>query len=548
MAFLLRSFVLLAALGAAESSSFGSFNHDFQQRLSAPISISCTVQASVVIRVIPNTLFGTNLEWAYNADGISGADGSVTPAWANLVAQMGVATIRFPGGTLSDFYNWQDGIGPESARPAVHDPTDSGTSRNVFGTPDLIRFCAQTNTEALITVNAGTGTAAEAAAWVAYCNQPGNSQRAADGLPNPANVKLWEVGNELYLPGNPTDQAIITVTPEVYAARFLSFAAAMRQVDPTIKVMAIGMANASNVNLPYPDWSETVLQQDASQMDYIAVHNAYFPAVASAPGLTVQQVYQSLWAIPEAVDLSLQDLSALIAQYQTTRQIGIAITEWGPLFSTDPAWIDHEKTLGSAVYLARLIQVFMSQPRVSIANFFLFTDQSFMGWVGFNQVPKVPYYVIELFTKHFGTQLLAASVNGAATYNSVSVGAAGAQTGVPEVTATASLDATGQRLFVNFVNRSWSTVYPVAVNIGTFNAASAVEWSISSPGVTDNNGPDMPSWIPASDYIEPPISNSFRGPIAVTETVISPQASVILPPHSIVTVEFDGPSTAATQP
>jgi alpha-N-arabinofuranosidase len=339
---------------------------------------------------------------------MSNQDGTVPAAWTNLMTQMGVSTIRFPGGTLSDFYSWQDGIGPQSGRPVVADPTDSGTSSNIFGTPELIRFCAQTNTQPLITVNAGTGSAAEAANWVAYCNEPGNSQRTADGLPNPANIKLWEVGNELYLPGNPTDQQIISVTPEVYAGRFLSFAAAMRQVDPTIKVMAIGTANASTTSLPYPNWSETVLQQAASQMDYLAIHNAYFPVLPSGANYTTQQVYQSLWAAPEAVSQSLQNLSALIAQYQTTRQIGIAITEWGPLFSSDPAWIDHQKTLGSAVYAARLMQVFMMQPRVSIANFFLFTDQYFMGWVGFNQVPKVPFYVMELFTKHFGTQLLGA--------------------------------------------------------------------------------------------------------------------------------------------
>jgi alpha-N-arabinofuranosidase len=312
--------------------------------------------------------------------------------------------------------------------------------------------------------------------------------------------------------------------------------------------MAIGTANATIVNLPYPDWSEVVLQQAASQMDYLAVHNAYFPEFPSGSSYTTQQIYQSLWAAPEAVNLSLQNLSALIAQYQTTRQIDIAITEWGSLFSPDPAWIDHEKTLGSAVYLARLMQVFMNQPRVSIANFFLFTDQSFMGWVGYNQVPKVPFYVVKLFTKHFGTQLLTASVAGDATYNVQSVGAAAAQTNVPEVTATASFDSTGQRLFVNFVNRSWSTTYPVAVKIGTFNAASATEWSISSPGVTDNNGPDMPPWVPASDYAEPALSASFQGPIGIAESSIDPKATVTLPAHSIVTIEYDGPSTSPTLP
>jgi alpha-N-arabinofuranosidase len=423
----------------------------------------------------------------------------------------------------------------------VTDPTDSGQSPNVFGTPDLIRFCAATHTTPLITVNAGTGTATEAANWVAYCNEPGNAQRTADGLPNPANIKLWEVGNELYLPGNPSDQQIITVTPQVYAARFLAFASAMRAADPTIKIMAIGTANSTTVTLPYPNWTQVVLQQAASQIDYIAVHNAYFPEFPSGEGYTTQEVYQSLWAAPEAVASSLSSLAQLIAQYQTaSRPIGIAITEWGSLFSPDPAWIDHPKTLGSAVYLARLMQVFMAQPQVSVANFFLFTDTSFMGAVGYNQAPKVPYYAIAMYTQHFGTQLIGATLTGAATYSAPSVGAAAAATGVPEVTAIASLDASGQHLYVNFVNRSWSTTYTATDALGGFNAVSATEWSISSPGVTDNNGPDMPSWVPTTDYVEPALSAGFTGPISIVQTAIGPTARVSLPPHSIVTVEYTG--------
>jgi hypothetical protein len=86
------------------------------------------------------------------------------------------------------------------------------------------------------------------------------------------------------------------------------------------------------------------------------------------------------------------------------------------------------------------------------------------------------------------------------------------------------------------------------INIGSFNAATAVEWSISSAGVTDNKGPDMTSWVPASDYVEPAHSSSFHGPITIVETAINPRSGFTLPPHSIVTVEFDGPSVAPTQP
>ena len=34
----------------------------------------------------------------------------------------------------------------------------------------------------------------------------------------PAGIRLWEVGNELYLPGNPGERKI-TQTPQAYAAQ-----------------------------------------------------------------------------------------------------------------------------------------------------------------------------------------------------------------------------------------------------------------------------------------------------------------------------------------
>ena len=69
-------------------------------------------------------------------------------------------------------------------------PTDSGRSPNVFGTPELLQWCSVIGAKPLITVNAGTGAADEAAAWVAYCNSTQSPERTADGLTRPANVSL----------------------------------------------------------------------------------------------------------------------------------------------------------------------------------------------------------------------------------------------------------------------------------------------------------------------------------------------------------------------
>lgn len=73
--------------------------------------------------------------------------------------------------------------------------------------------------QAVICVNAGTGTSKEAAAWVRYANK-------VKGY----NIKQWEIGNEL--DGEWEESGPISARH--YAARFLEYARAMKAVDPTI--------------------------------------------------------------------------------------------------------------------------------------------------------------------------------------------------------------------------------------------------------------------------------------------------------------------------
>ena len=75
------------------------------------------------------------------------------------------------------------------------------------------------NAQAVICVNAGTGTAQEAAAWVRYANK-------VKGY----NIKQWEIGNEL--DGEWEESGPISARH--YAARFLEYARAMKAVDSTI--------------------------------------------------------------------------------------------------------------------------------------------------------------------------------------------------------------------------------------------------------------------------------------------------------------------------
>src|SRR5439155_10556451 len=121
-----------------------------------------------------------------------------------------------------------------------------------FGTDEFIRFCRRVGAEPSITVNVeGSGaTVDEAAAWVEYCNGSRETKhgalRAANGHPEPYNVRLWEIGNEIWANWMRGHSDART-----YARNFNRYAAAMRAIDPAIQLIAVG-DNDTN-------WNATVL-------------------------------------------------------------------------------------------------------------------------------------------------------------------------------------------------------------------------------------------------------------------------------------------------
>jgi alpha-L-arabinofuranosidase len=504
-------------------------------------TLNCTIDVQAHLGVINKRLYGTNLEWFNDAGGLSSPDLNLREKITALTKAQGAKVMRFPGGTLADFYHWKDGIGPQNQRQKKHHPTDPGISENQFGSPEFFNFLKTTDSEGLITVNAGTGTAEEAAEWVAYANQPQHLQRMADGVQAPANIRLWEIGNELYLPGNPGEQKI-TVTPEVYAQRYLAFSRAMKAVDPSITTIAIATAKSHiGPDTEFQNWAEVLLKQAASEIDMVAVHNAYFPIMLTETQPHVKDVYPSLWASPEAVDRSLIKLENLIKQYETTKKIGIAVTEWGALFSFpfhDHYWIDHVKTMGSGVYVARMMQVFASHPRVEMANYFKLSDRSFMGWINYEGHPKVPFWILALYAKFTGDMRIQASID-SPHYDSHAIGIMQAEKQVPVVTVLASRDTKNQKLYVNIVNRSMDTSYPIHLHVkgGDVNQ-QATQYKVEAKEMTAHNGRDIPPELPYKPEYEP-YSTAPENSIKIQSHTVDITKPFSIAPFSVMTLELD---------
>lgn len=445
------------------------------------LSASIEVDASRKLREIPSSVYGSNLEWAGGGQGIwESAAGRLNPTVVELTQFAGATLMRFPGGVFSDYYRWRQGIGPQNGRPVVDVLPAGPKSLHHFGTDEALAFARTTGGRLLITVNIITATPAEAADWVRYVNKPA------------LEVEHWEVGNEPYVPGP------ASLSPEAYAYRFLDFARAMRAADPRIKIGAVSDENFSlSAPRQYSDWTARLVSVAGGEIDFLSVHCGYAPAIHKDFGWSSRTVYAALLAAPQAIARHLDDLGKRLDKLAPGRNIKIAVTEWGPYFqtATDGRFVDHPKTLASAVFAASMMKCLIESTRTEIANFFKLVDNAYQGWIGMRRgvyTPKAPLYALTMFRQTFGT-VLVGSATSSPRFDAPAVGWAGAEAQVPWLETVSSLSADSSKLYVMVINKHFDR--PIRANLTLRGFAPQSEggtYTLASWGADSNTGTDLP--------------------------------------------------------
>jgi alpha-L-arabinofuranosidase len=462
------------------------------------ISGSISVDATKVIKPVSRGLYGIHATWVYDAEGLWDPDkAAFRPQVLKLAEDLQPGPIRFPGGIGADFYHWRDGIGPQGSRPMRSHGSDEGKSSNGFGTGELMAFSKATGGEPLLMVNILNGTPEEAADWVAYCNQPENVERARNGSPKPYGVRLWEVGNEPYAKAWSKAQKQGQLSAEEYSARFLQYAAAMKKVDPSIRLLAVGGHNFGRYSLMDDNsWTKTLLLRAGPAIDYLAVHNAYTPVMAKKSPF--YEVYRAMITFPEIVKEDFKNLNRDIEAYapKDADRIKLAVTEWGPFFAPakDETYLDHTKTLGAALLVASMMQVFLNADRVEIANFFKFIDYlGFMGMVGRDGVAKASYYALQMYSRHFGDVLVSSTAQSPTYDFGKALAGVDAARNLPYLVAVASLSADRSKMYIVAVNKHFTDSIRTTIRIQGFQPKPAATlWTLTGPSLDANNGPDLP--------------------------------------------------------
>ena len=312
------------------------------------------------------------------SDGIFGIntalwDGDLLkPATIEYVKAVNHTVLRYPGGLRADEDHWQ----------AVLKKKDW-----MVDVDEFLDFCKKTNCEPMFTVNFGTGTPEEAAEWVKHVNSE-----------KKANVRLWEVGNELY-----GDWHANHCSAEDYGKRSAEFIKAMKKVDPTILAAVVWVLDG--------EWNKKVFDYTKDLADGVIVHHySQHSGEENDPGLL--SAPEGLGTIIPLVRKQVKDYGGAGKRYQ------VWLTDWNSVdFKPGPQTLSIVNGLYVADYLGMLAKENIEQASYWDVHNDM-TEQggdygylSRMGAPDGDNVPRPSYWAFKLASLSLRGKLVECSLN-----------------------------------------------------------------------------------------------------------------------------------------
>jgi hypothetical protein len=239
-------------------------------------------------------------------------------------------------------------------------------------------------------------TPATAAAMVTYAN-----------VTNHYGIKYFSIGNEpdLYATqGSLTDSsapAIPGYTAVDYCASATAYVAAMKAVDPTIKIVGPDLSNMYLGGSSADNWLNTILTTCGDLFDIIAIHRYPFDAqhatlsAAAADPASFRFVIEQVRSTLQATGYADKPLALT--------EMNVAYDGALCVLGADPA------TVGSALWLADSIGTAIELGLWTSAVWAISDDNDYaFGLIGPApaHVPRPEYYAYALYAEHFGPTLL----------------------------------------------------------------------------------------------------------------------------------------------
>ncbi|MCQ9185537.1 alpha-N-arabinofuranosidase [Streptomyces sp. IBSBF 2953] len=258
----------------------------------------------------------------------------------DLVRELGVTAVRYPGGNFVSGYRWEDSVGPVADRPRRLDLAWHSTETNRFGLSEFIGFLKKIgpHAEPMMAVNLGTRGVAEALALQEYTNHAEGTAlsdlRVSHGDKDPFGIRLWCLGNEMDGPWQTGHK-----TAEEYGRLAAETARAMRQLDPGVELVVCG---SSSQSMPtFAEWEATVLQETYDLVDHISLHAYYWPEDGDVDSFLASAV--DMESFIENVVATADHVGARL---KSKKRINLSFDEWNVWYL--PEWEEHARGVDQA--------------------------------------------------------------------------------------------------------------------------------------------------------------------------------------------------------
>jgi alpha-N-arabinofuranosidase len=392
-----------------------------------------------------------------------------------LVKELGVKLVRYPGGNFVSGYDWEDGVGPRDQRPARLDLAWRTLETNQFGLNEFVAWARRADVEPMLVVNLGTRGLDAARHLLEYCNHPGGSYwsdlRRQHGVADPHRVRLWGLGNEMDGPWQ-----IAHKTADEYGRVAAETAKAMRWVDPEIELVVCGSSMRSMST--FPEWDVRVLDHSYPYVDYLSIHGYYHPDNPDEASYLA-----SARDMDAFVNSAVATCDYAQAKARSPKRIDLAFDEWNVAYRDEqrhpsPAPWSRAPRMGEDAYTGTdavvfgslLITLLRHADRVKIACQALLTNvipliATEPGGAAWRQAI---FYPLAQVTRWARGQVLRLHPT-CAVYESAAHGT------VPVLEAVATLDETAPALTLFIVNRAQAEAVDLECDLRAMRPVASIE-------------------------------------------------------------------------
>lgn len=376
-----------------------------------------------------NTLYGNLYD---PSSPLADADG-FRKDYIDAMKELKITNMRWPGGNFLMGYDWKDGIGPKDQRPKRINLAWGGVDNNHVGTDEWMKVNKSIGSENILAVNLGLGSILDAAYLVEYCNYKGGTYysdlRAKNGHPQPYNVKIWDLGNEV--DGMPWELGHKNAEDYIETAR--EAAKAMKSVDNSISFVGSGSSYYEPTNKWF-DWNCKVLEGIGDKINYLSVHRYW---EGGTPDSFYNYMGNGAMDFDEKISLIAEQVQNARAKMNFKNNIYLSVDEWGAFARSFMSVLPIAQCLNSFVRHADVVKM---------ANFTMLT--SLLSSDPKNGTFKSPvFYTFKMFSNN----CLGASVD---TYVACDTFGTAQYKGIPYLDVTTVYAKESNTVFINVINRN----------------------------------------------------------------------------------------------